>query len=138
MFRNEINLVDDVIIRHKINKRLLDKRGIEDKNIIAMGYYYDKIKIFFELSNKLEKVKYKISKKQYLKEAKRIGKEVHKAEKQLQKFWKFEENPNYYTHWYLIPGCQCPKLDNEEHRGRGRIINKNCYYHNFLIKGGKK
>jgi len=126
--------IENIILKNNLNKQLLVKRNISDENIILMGYYYNKLNNLLKQAEELEKVKKYMSNKQYRKEAKKIGKEVDKVEKELQKLWKFEPDENFYTYWFKIPGCVCPKLDNEDFRGRGRIIVENCPYHTFLMK----
>lgn len=50
-------------------------------------------------------------------------------EAQLQKLWGFEQNPAYYKEWN-IPGCTCPKMDNEERYPSGMyVVSSNCPIH---------
>lgn len=46
----------------------------------------------------------------------------------LQDTWKFERNPNYFREWTL-PGCTCPKMDNEDRYPYGRVISDSCLIH---------
>ena len=40
---------------------------------------------------------------------------------ELQRVWKFEQNAQFH-HWYLVPKCRCPKLDNAERWGTAYAI----------------
>ena len=130
--------VNKVIEENNLNKRLLKENEVFNSDIIAMDYYYKKIKALFELSKILEDTKEFLDEKQYKKEAKLIGKEVEKCEKELQKLWKFELFEPYYVYWFKIPGCKCPYSDNYENRGIKRIINCECPYHKFIADKLKK
>ena len=129
--------IDDIIKRHNINRNLLVKNNLKPKDIYKLDYLYNKLNYIFKISESLEEVKDKLPKKLYKKEANKIGKEVEKLEDKLQETWKFEKNPLYYTYWYKIPGCSCPKMDNEENKGEVRIIDYNCPYHKFFSKEEK-
>lgn len=47
----------------------------------------------------------------------------------LQGLWKFERNKDFHTHWIEIKGCTCPKFDNRDHWGTGRIVISDCKWH---------
>lgn len=47
----------------------------------------------------------------------------------LQGLWKFTRDVNYHTHWIEIKGCTCPKMDNQERWGTGRITVSTCPWH---------
>ncbi|ATW58244.1 hypothetical protein CNR37_00037 [Pseudomonas phage ventosus] len=47
----------------------------------------------------------------------------------LQGLWKFDRSVNHHTHWIEIKGCTCPKMDNRDHWGTGRITISNCPWH---------
>lgn len=50
-------------------------------------------------------------------------------EAELQQLWKFPIDPTYYKEFY-IPGCLCPKEDNEMYVGTHyRYINRTCPLH---------
>jgi len=132
MFEDFDKVTQGIIRNRKLNKELLVKNNITEENILKMEYYHTKIDKLFDLSYRLEKTN--LSEKQYKKEAKMIGKELEKTEKQLQKLWGFEYNPNYFNYWNSLTGCKCPIFDNYENKGIRRIINCKCAYHNFLCK----
>lgn len=47
----------------------------------------------------------------------------------LQGLWKFDRSVNHHTHWIDIKGCSCPKTDNRDHWGTGRVISRDCKWH---------
>ena len=47
----------------------------------------------------------------------------------LQKAWKFPEDAKYHAFW-TIPGCNCPKMDNNDRYPLGNyIVNEKCKIH---------
>lgn len=58
-----------------------------------------------------------------------IAKALPEIELELQKLWKFEQNINYYKFW-LVPGCECSRLDNEDAFPSGYYVrNLSCPVH---------
>jgi len=48
---------------------------------------------------------------------------------ELQQVWGFEQNANFH-HWYTVPKCRCPKIDNAERWGTGYgIVSGACPIH---------
>lgn len=47
----------------------------------------------------------------------------------LQGLWKFERSKDHHTHWIDIEGCTCPKMDNRNHWGTGRLTVSDCPWH---------
>lgn len=47
----------------------------------------------------------------------------------LQGLWRFDRNKDFHTHWIEIKGCTCPKMDNRDHWGTGRIVISDCKWH---------
>lgn len=54
---------------------------------------------------------------------------IEDTEYQLQDLWNFDRDRDKHSHWYLISGCTCPKMDNKDRHGYGRVINKDCPWH---------
>jgi hypothetical protein len=47
----------------------------------------------------------------------------------LQLTWGFDQNANFH-HWYTVPKCRCPKIDNAERWGtKYGIISGDCPIH---------
>lgn len=55
-------------------------------------------------------------------------KSLTQIEYELQDLWKFKRDKKYHRFWE-IPGCECPKLDNEDCYPHRRVINEGCPYH---------
>lgn len=47
----------------------------------------------------------------------------------LQMLWGFSLDANFHTHWIDIRGCTCPRMDNMERIGFGRVISSDCPWH---------
>ncbi|QYW06660.1 hypothetical protein uav_129 [Pseudomonas phage UAVern] len=47
----------------------------------------------------------------------------------LQGLWKFDRSVNHHIHWIDIKGCTCPRMDNKDHWGTGRITISDCKWH---------
>lgn len=43
-----------------------------------------------------------------------VSEVVRGLEFALQKLWKFPQNKNFHSYQFMIKGCECPKMDNEE------------------------
>jgi len=119
----------------QLNVKLLTKNNVPENNIKKMKEKYKELKKLFDNANYLyETVELNGWNETRKRIAKDIGQKLEKLEENLQELWCFEKDSNYYTYWNLLPGCECPKEDNKERYGYGRIINCNCPYHSFLCK----
>ena len=59
-----------------------------------------------------------------------ISNTVKDIEFALQSNWNFEQNEDYHSYWFRLPGCQCPIIDNQERMGTPyKIITQSCPYH---------
>jgi hypothetical protein len=47
----------------------------------------------------------------------------------MQHHWGFSKDENFHTHWILAPHCKCPKLDNADRLGTGKVISGICPLH---------
>lgn len=54
---------------------------------------------------------------------------LEQSENELQKAWGLEPDPKWHSYWFYPKYCTCPKLDNAEQLGYGRIINADCPLH---------
>ena len=127
--------IQQLINELKLNTELLENNKVPEENIKIMKNQYKKLKQLFDNANYL----YETTKLNGWSETKKgiakdIGKQLEEIEMKLQKLWNFPQDDNFYTYWNLLPGCECPQLDNKERYGNGRIINCECPYHNFLVE----
>lgn len=54
---------------------------------------------------------------------------IEDIEYSLQGLWKFPRDSSYHTHWLEIKGCTCPRLDNQDYLGFGKIRVSDCPWH---------
>jgi len=130
---NKIYYTDEarkIINELHLNIRLLQENQVPNENILQMPKYYKKLKNLFNEAHKL----YNEYSGQIPKDETEIGKQVDEVESKLQELWNFEKNEAYYRYWIELPGCTCPKMDNEDMYVVHRIINCSCPYHNYLCK----
>lgn len=62
-----------------------------------------------------------------------VSKVVRGLEFALQKLWNFPQDKNFHRYQFMINGCDCPKMDNEDMFRAGlpgRYINMECAIHN--------
>ena len=60
---------------------------------------------------------------------KRLLEQLEESESALQKAWGLEPDPKWHSYWCYPKYCTCPKIDNAERLGYGRIINADCPLH---------
>jgi len=125
----------EVIDELKLNPTLIVENDVPEENILMMKSKYIELKEIFNKAHSLyDEVEKNGWNDEFIDEAEKIGKELEQLEETLQHLWNFPKDPNYYRYWNLLPGCECPKLDNQERYGFGRIINCDCPYHKHLIE----
>lgn len=54
---------------------------------------------------------------------------IEDTEFTLQGLWKFSRDTKFHTHWIDIKGCTCPKMDNADGVGGGKITRTSCKWH---------
>ena len=47
----------------------------------------------------------------------------------MQRLWGLKEDEKYHTYWMMPKQCTCPKVDNLDRLGHGRIISEDCPLH---------
>ena len=58
-----------------------------------------------------------------------ISERVAVLEFELQRLWGFPQDKEFHRYWLNIGSCSCPKMDNMDRLGYGRIINLGCPVH---------
>ena len=111
---------DKYICRFKYNKELADERDLDDGTRHELELQYIVMSVLFDEAS--------VTKEHgRLKEINRL---VEKCETKLQELWGFDPDPSRFSYWYEIPGCVCPKLDNEDLLGIStNIYNTECPIH---------
>ena len=60
---------------------------------------------------------------------KELLEELQAAENNLQAAWGLKTDVKYHTYWMCPKACTCPKMDNMDRLGFGRIISADCPLH---------
>lgn len=86
----------------KLNPHLVTKQGLTEQEVeVIKGLHLIRLSIEYQMDlARYEDLKF-------------LGEQHRLNALELQKAWKFPENPNYYKFW-LVPGCICAKLDNDD------------------------
>ena len=58
-----------------------------------------------------------------------IADKIEQLELNLQRLWGFPQDEEFHRYWLNIGSCSCPKMDNMDRLGYGRIINLDCPVH---------
>lgn len=59
----------------------------------------------------------------------RLAAEFEKLEFRQQALWGFPQSSDFHR-WFEFPGCDCPKMDNEDRLGTSyRVISETCVIH---------
>jgi hypothetical protein len=68
--------------------------------------------------------------KKHQKTMEEIKENLEEAEFDAQAAWGFPLDENYHQWWMDLPGCTCPKMDNQELMGaKYKIYNGDCPWH---------
>ena len=54
---------------------------------------------------------------------------LQECENALQRAWELKADPRWHTYWMFPKECRCPKMDNLDRLGYGRIISEDCPLH---------
>lgn len=100
------------------NEELADERGLtgEEKNALVALYQ--------SMETVLNKP-YEVCSS-----PKDVSRYIQSLEYEMQELWKFDTDSDFHSYWFLVKGCQCPKLDNKDLIGsRMSYIDASCPYH---------
>lgn len=116
----------------RLNERLVARQGVTDEQL-------ENLKAIHELKLELFRLM-GIVLAEYLRdgdatELKAGADLLEQIEFALQRNWNFSEDSGMHE-WYLVPGCMCPKMDNQERRFPNaptflRIVNVECPIHGW-------
>lgn len=102
-------------------RALLDyARGDAYSAIAAINYVYDQLQEARRKHVKTTAIKEKLQDKIT---------DLEAAEFRLQLLWGLKKDSNYHTYWMCPTACTCPKLDNMDYFGLGKIISEDCPLH---------
>lgn len=106
----------------QLNRKLIRNKGLTT----------DFVNRILELHLDLRKFFWEVSEMKTIspEDGRRIRDTVEEIEYEMQFAWGFPRNRDFHTHWFRVPGCTCPKMDNGEWVGHGRrIISGDCPIH---------
>ena len=104
----------------KINEELFKKQKLNKIDLCKLKHHYIILHSLFEKAENTDSVEELIA----------ISEQVKHTEYMLQEIWKFKLDKNLHRYWFMIPKCDCPKIDNRERLGTGHfIISDNCPIH---------
>lgn len=104
----------------RLNQKLVARNNVSYTSQIQLCERYDELDALLEIS-KLEgltRADYDI-----------ISERVTELEFELQRLWGFPQDKEFHRYWLNIGSCSCPKMDNMDRLGYGRIINLGCPVH---------
>ena len=103
-----------------LNQNLVARNGVSPSSQLELCALYDKLEAVLLLSKDelLTKADYDI-----------ISDKVTELEFELQRLWGFPQDKEFHKYWLNIGSCSCPKMDNMDRLGYGRIINLGCPVH---------
>lgn len=103
-----------------INERLAQSKGLSEETVRLLVQTHIRLRRMFWIASRIT----------HRDERKRIGAIVQKIEFKLQRLWGFKQDPNFHSWFFRIPGCTCPKMDNQERIGTGYFIRTlDCPFH---------
>ena len=103
-----------------LNQNLVARNNVSYTSQIQLCELYDKLEVLL-LSSKgelLTRADYDI-----------VSDKVTELEFELQRLWGFPQDKEFHKYWLNIGSCTCPKMDNMDRLGYGRIINLGCPVH---------
>jgi hypothetical protein len=78
----------------------------------------------------MHETKEKMKKTDDKSELKELAYTIENIEFMMQEAWGFPKDSNYHTHWFELPKCICPKMDNKDSYGTPyRVIRVDCPVH---------
>ena len=113
------------IMRASINYALVEKQKLTDEQLDEVIELHTRLHF---VKRKMEALDPSVFHNRI--EIQDYGKLVEEFEFALQEAWGFNKDRNYHSHWYTLPHCSCPVLDNRDNYGTEyRIIRTNCVVH---------
>lgn len=105
-----------------LNAELVIKQGIDDKRLEKIKHSHRIKHILFELARLY------VVEEDYV-SLKLLAKIWTDLEFSQQLLWGFAEDARYH-HWFDLPGCTCPKMDNLDRLGTNyQVITRDCPIH---------
>lgn len=95
----------------RLNRRLIERQQLTQEEVNVIARLHDKKHRIFDRMER-EAVPHRL---------RALANEVKDIEFDLQEAWRFERNAAFHEFWN-VPKCTCPKLDNIDCKGSGRMF----------------
>ena len=111
---------------HRLNQALLDSQKVSPEQAKTLEELYTQLDALFETcapttDDILEVV------------GEEVTNMIKEIEFQLQVNWNFEKDELKHTWWNKVPGCKCPRIDNDERFGCPKLISSGCPIHKHMM-----
>lgn len=106
-----------------LNQSLVKQQKVSEDNQLKLCEYYDLLDDTILKANKSDDIKF----------IKIQASMVEAIEFELQRLWNFDIDKKYHRYWLDFEVCKCPRMDNLERLGYGRIINQKCPLHGDIL-----
>lgn len=110
-----------------LNKNLIKSQGLSDDDVLELVRLHEVREKLFDSMDKLDPIKDNDSLRLY-------AKLLESLEYNMQRVWKFEQNPEFHTWWFKVPHCTCPKMDNADPIYIHRLYHAGCPIHGFTTQ----
>lgn len=109
---------DELLTR--LNERLAQRQGVSDEALAALVVSHQLRWLIFEAAEAV---------KDEPKTLRMLAGVFSALETEQQRLWNFPLDPRFH-HFFELPGCTCPKIDNMERLGTDYMIRSlNCPIH---------
>lgn len=113
------------IVSHRLNNALIEKQGLNQKDVEVIESLHDSMDTIVNILNSLE------WNKENREEIFQLTRSIEILEFTLQKIWKFPQDKAFHTHWLRNRHCNCARMDNRDpfYYGGGQIHRGDCKVH---------
>lgn len=108
---SEYNVVINEKIVSRLNKRLAEKQGVSSEELQALIQTHVVKHHLFNTARSTKNPDI----------LKKLAEAFELLEFEQQKLWHFPQDYKFHR-WFDFPGCECPKIDNQENIGFDRKI----------------
>ena len=102
-----------------LNQTLVKQQKVSEENQLKLCVYYELLDDTIQEANESADIEF----------IKKQASMVEAIEFELQRLWNFNIDKGYHRYWLDFKVCKCPRMDNLERLGYGRIINQKCPLH---------
>lgn len=105
-----------------LNRLLVKNQGLSKKDVLELQDLHGVRARLFDAMGELDPEKDRDSLRLY-------ADLLQSLEFDMQRVWKFDQDPEFHSWWYRVPHCKCPKMDNADPIFFNRIISMDCPIH---------